>query len=60
MDVIKAHSVKDFNEPQPRVRGTAARINAYGMGLGRKITIWNGKHVSIFKGKRLLENKGFV
>jgi hypothetical protein len=39
MDMIKIHSVKEFDKPEPRVRGAAARIDAYGRGRQRKITI---------------------
>jgi hypothetical protein len=39
MDIIKAHSVKDFNEPEPRMRGTAARINAYRGGIREGVRI---------------------
>jgi hypothetical protein len=45
--MVKTHSVKDFNEPEPRMRGTAARIDADGGGRRRKITIWFKRHASI-------------
>jgi hypothetical protein len=38
MEVIKPYFVENFNEPEPGVGGTAACIDAYRVGIVKRIT----------------------